>query len=54
MLADRGGEGEVQTVSPCLSLDRNNSPEKVAGTRTIIFISWHNLAAGLGTARSSF
>ena len=54
VFADRGGEGEVQTVSPCLSLDLNNSPEKVAGTRSIVFISRHNLAAGLGTARSSF
>ena len=54
MSAGRGGDGEVQTVSLCLSLDRNNSPEKVAGTRTIVFISRQDLAAGPGTARPSF
>lgn len=42
----------MQTVTLWMSLDLNDSPEMVAGTRTIVFISQHNLDAGLGTARS--
>ena len=48
------GEGEVQNITLWPSFDPNDSPEKVAGTRTIVLISRHNLSAGPGTARSSF
>lgn len=44
----------MQHVTLWPSFDPNDSPEKVAGNRTIVPISRHNLAAGPGTARSSF
>lgn len=55
VFADTDEEGEVQAVTLWLSLDPKDSPETVAGTRTIVLTSQHSLNVGPGTAqRSSF
>lgn len=48
------GRGQVLAVTFWMALGLNDSPEKVTGTRTIVLISQKDLAAGLGTAQSSY
>lgn len=54
MFATAAGEGEAQTVTLWMSFGLRSSPEREAGTGTIVLISEHNLDAGQGTARPSF